>query len=454
MAHKIIKLPVADATSDELHIYADGTSGSDSNDGYDAARPKKTLQAVLDLIPIIIRHNIGVHLTGDFTMAADARMSARYFSTMNTGAAPVLVIDGGSALTTVADNAGSPWVADIHSSSSLGLSTLGWTIDQYVGYYIEVVSGPCAGQTRTIQGNTATTITPNRNWSGDPGLAQFRISRPTTTIRNKVLYFGDIDGYGYFAIQRLYFDGNMYPNFGGFGRSMCAYVSSIVSNQHQYGYAAGVTSPGGVMFTNFWYDPTTFAQQVANTTAQCGAGFLSTDLIDIYGGVVSVNSLVTKGSVAISCADGLMVWYGSRIMRGLSIKECRAYTPMPWDIANTGGYATTKISNSAGIGLLLENSRLRVASGDFSNSTSHAIAARRSMLELTGAVAGSGNAGAGVYAYDNSLVTTKIGSIPTITGTVGNLAVSSAAVQETTWADINAGTVVSVDSEQTLVKAV
>jgi len=52
----------ANSTVKELHLYADSTSGDDANSGKSLAQPKKTLEAVLDLVPSVIKHNVAVHL--------------------------------------------------------------------------------------------------------------------------------------------------------------------------------------------------------------------------------------------------------------------------------------------------------------------------------------------------------------------------------------------------------
>jgi hypothetical protein len=61
----------ATATRQVSHFYADGTGGSDNNNGLSAATPKKTLQAVFDIVPDVIKHTVIIHLTGTFTMAGD-----------------------------------------------------------------------------------------------------------------------------------------------------------------------------------------------------------------------------------------------------------------------------------------------------------------------------------------------------------------------------------------------
>lgn len=324
---------IATATRAESHFYADGTSGDDAKDGLPAATPKKTLQAVFGLVPDIVKHNTCVHLSGIFDEPGDT-----YF-TADVMLGKYLLIDGGSDVSVVADDGGSPWIADIASTTSIGLTTAGWVTDAYAGYYVEILSGVQSGQLVTIQGNDATTLTPFKNFSSSPGVgAQFRIAKA--------------------VIARA---------------------------------------------------PTVFKMNY-------GARALS---VKIWGH--ADNPSASGGSI----------------------------------IANSSGYATTKLGSAAVTsGLELNHSMLQIASGDISNCTSHGIVCDNSRLHLAGAVAGTGNAGAGVYAHSGSVVHIKDGAPPTLTGTVGDLAVSDPAAQESTWAAIDAGTPVAVLAEMTMAKEV
>ncbi|GAJ06569.1 unnamed protein product, partial [marine sediment metagenome] len=87
----------------------------------------------------------------------------------------------------VEDNSGSNFTADGYSISSIGDTSIAWAVDGYAGYWVEIVSGASGttGEKRTIQGNTADTITPTRNFTADPGDgATFRIVEPDTVIED------------------------------------------------------------------------------------------------------------------------------------------------------------------------------------------------------------------------------------------------------------------------------
>lgn len=187
-------IPVA-ATTDELHVYADYTNGDNGNDGLSLAAAKQTVHSAIEIIPYHARHNFVLHVSGAHPGAVPAVLN------INVDGGLFGIIDAGSALSVVADAGGVPWVADISSASSLGLTTAGWTINQYRGYAVEVIDGAAAGQTRSIHSNTATTITPGRNWSTDPGAAQFRIVQPLTTVAHGI----EINkiGTGSIRVQRM-----------------------------------------------------------------------------------------------------------------------------------------------------------------------------------------------------------------------------------------------------------
>jgi hypothetical protein len=61
------------------------------------------------------------------------------------------------------------FTADVASSSSIGLTTAGWSVDQWAGAWVEILTGPAAGQTRLVQANMLTGIGATLAISGSPG---------------------------------------------------------------------------------------------------------------------------------------------------------------------------------------------------------------------------------------------------------------------------------------------
>jgi hypothetical protein len=124
-----------------------------------------------------------------------------------------------------------------------------------------------------------------------------------------------------------------------------------------------------------------------------------------------------------------------------------------WLFPDSSGYATVSIDSSSGVGLLIKDSFVNIKDGSVSDNASHGIEVLNSRVLLE-SVGGSGNGGAGVYAHSGSIVHITDGSPPTLTGTVGDLAVSDPAVEESTWAAIDGGDPVQIAAESTVVKEV
>jgi hypothetical protein len=164
-------------------------------------------------------------------------------------------------------------------------------------------------------------------------------------------------------------------------------------------------------------------------------------------------SVSARGSKVNSLLGG-----GARIDGSLLVVDCDQVNQgeaFGYDIQDLAGFATSVISNASGTGIFVRNSTLWINSViDISDCGSHGIEIEHSLLKFSKATPGSGNAGAGVYAHSGSAVTIKDGSPPTLTGTVGDFAVSNPAVQEGTWAQVDAGTKFTISDEMTLIKEV
>lgn len=433
------------------HYYADGTSGNDTYcDGLVATAysagvvhcAKKTLQAVFDLVPFLVKHNTAVHLAGTFTS------DSGYLSRAVEKAA-YLVVDGGNAHTSVAG----PWTADIHSASSIGLTTAGWSVDAYEGYMMEVVDGTCAGQTRTIHGNTATTITPNRNFSADPGTASFRVARPTTEIAGGTLTVRNF-GESQIWVQNLYTSGAAV--IGSFGSSSggVSTFTHIVLNSSS---TKALQAEQGATGIDYRKRATTASWSLGAAATDSCAGVGS---IHVSGGitahvlasltsfsVVTKNLFVGNGGVMPNFAFGSransFTVGGSRLLA----KDGSAL------ITTSANFATTKFGGGA-IGIKLYSAAVRIGAGvDVSGCSSHGIEANNSYLWLDGAVTGTGNTGAGVYAHSGSVVHIKDGAAPTLTGTVGDLSFDGT-TQASTWAAIDGGTPAALAAEVSMAKQV
>jgi hypothetical protein len=428
----------ASVTTEELHVYADGTSGLDSNDGLTSSTPKKTLGAVFALVPDHVKHNTAIHLSGTFENMGTVRLASYIDANVN------LIIDGGDSVTVIDDNAGSNYAGDISSISSIGLSTAGWTVDEHAGYIVEVVSGAggTTGEQRLIHGNTSTTITPCINFSADPGAgAIFRIVRPATTFSGGSFqgFYIQTSGTGAVFLQRLYLSGTKSTIVINLSKSEVD-LALVVSDSSNAANGSLQSLNGGayLRLADFgYYDPNSFAfknTQKGGFSARNASGNVS-----LWG----IRQLSIKGSYfrRLSISNSYIVSFGNgcRVKGGSSALVARE--SMFGQIAFTDvNSATTKIDGSSGVGLSLVNSFMTIAAAiTVSDHGSHGIECDSSRLEMTEAVAGSGNTGAGVRAKNNSTVLITDGKAPTLTGTVGNLSFDGT-TQASTWAAIDGGT--------------
>jgi len=450
-------------TTGVLHVYADGTSGNDAWDGSAAAQtpgtligPKKTLQAVFDLVPDHIKHNTCIHLAGTFDEWSLALLDKALLNSA------YLVVDGGPGTTVVDNNGGANYAADINSVSTLGVTTAGWIADTHRGLLVEVVDGPAAGQTRMIQGHTTTTITPVRNWSVDPGVgAKFRIVRPATTLSASVtssflsIFVRGLSINTY--VQRIYLSGSKSSLATRGAGSGGVVFSGVVSRST----TAAFTFFGGTRSSDSFLDPDTFATYSAATGPLLGMSVKTTRL-QLRGSAV-FQTATWNGLVA----DAVFVASPNMITSGCSIRNLywagvnennnavlgTNYGQLLSGVA--AGYAVTRFGGGTGPGIQVRNGALEIGAGvDISNITGHAIEVQHGYLNLLGAVTGSSNTGAGVYAHSGSVVHIKNGAAPpTLTGTVGDLSFDGT-TQASTWAAIDGGAPAVSAAELSMAKEV
>jgi len=442
----------ADVTDAELHVYADGTSGDDANDGRTVGTPKKTLAAVFAMLPEVLEHNTAVHLSGIFTDPGVVSFGRVILNGV------YLVLDGGSSVT---QSAG-PFTATASDAARkyVTVSGAGWTPDVYAGYWLEVTSGSQIGTFRTIQENTADRITVCRLFAANPGLCDFRIVRPATTFLSSAghcaITFTGFSGSGTVLLQNVFINGtnpgfitylNTSYNSGRFWLNRLVFDSA-----GPYGF--GLSQTDILVLNDSGYNPDTFAY-VSNTGRGVGIRTGYAYLSDV--GPVSISTSYFKElrlhRAGMGWALSAATMFGGSRSNHVQITGCRPAV-IGNQIYNSSGFSPTKISGSPGVGLLVDNSYCGVGPAVIVESNaSHGIESRdQSTLVLNGAVVGSGNAGAGVYAHTHSAVRTKSGSPPTLTGAVGDCS-TDGSTEATSWADIDAGSPVSDLNEMTTIEA-
>lgn len=440
----------ADQTNATLHVHVHvhGTAGNDANDGLSAENAKATIAAADLLLPVVLGANCAMHLRGVNTLTSSVFLLSR---TLMRNVS--LVIDGGPDVDVVAPVGGGVYTADIASTTSIGASTAGWTAGAYNGYFVEILTGPAAGQTRMIrQDHTTTTITPTRNYSVSPGAgATFRIVKPATRITAaSALNFGIVgnDGYGFVRLQRVTIDDNCYTQIRA--NFAAVFLSHVVIDAPN---AAAVVINGcrgsSTQAVGEKMDPTTFVSDSGNTKPSVGLGVRGADGVRVLDSVVRFSSSYLS-HLQISNSQGA-------VLAGSGVRRITAWNTQSPDqasnpfLASSSGYAATKISGSASDGLLAIGSELTISGAvDFSDNAGHGIQSIRSLVQFVSTrPTGSNNAKAGVYARQGTSLLLAAGQTPTINGNGIDLAVDSPTIQASTWAAIIAGTPVASTAQVT-----
>ncbi|MFA5049015.1 MAG: hypothetical protein WC516_08380 [Patescibacteria group bacterium] len=413
-----------DKTTSIMHIYADGLTGLDKNSGI-FGFPKKTILSALNLIPYYIQHNVCLHLSNTFEDYGILQIEK------NIKAGCKFIIDGGSEITTIAG----PFISDIHSISSIGLTTMELDLDQYAGYWVSVFDKPL----RTIQKNNINVITPVRHYDSDPGPVAFNIVKPKTTLHansgySKLLF--SLTGQGTFCLQRLCFSGN--NSNWSIDRLNTGTANSYVSHIITTDTTMSDTVFGMSLLYGGLTDPNTFVQKSDITDGFCGVSKLNGQLSFYWPRAVFAFGCYVKsmkynnGSLTLN-----NIAQGTRIKQLYLNNANGVGSGYENAIQNTEGYATTSIGGGT-YGINLSNrSTLQIGSGvDVSNCSSHAIRVEDSRLILNGIITGDENIGAGIYANNNSTIELKEGYIPTITGNIGDLSFDGI-TEASTWNNIN-----------------
>jgi hypothetical protein len=415
----------------DLHLYANGTTGDDDNNGLTELTPKKTLVAISALVPEhIVQGTCHVHLNGTFDLSSNVEINSVVHGS------GCLIVDGGTALVEIA----ATQAADVSSVWTIGKSTLGLTTDQYAGYWVEILDGAAAGQIRTIFSHTATTYTVVEKFSVDPGNANFRIVRPATTITCSGImkrFTFACDGKGIGVIQGLYFSGSTITSLQGSGNSRAS--GCIIDSAH------GFECSGTV---DLWLVPFRYTGfETFDALLRTGFSVLTNPWVVSFYNIAALNL-----SSSVFLCDVVITGCRLNGPGGCRFKSIRMFNTSPMDdyysfyYFGSSYHQKTLISGAAGVGLRLDNCIIQIDSGGLvvNNCGSHGIELRHSFLEFIspGIVSGSGNAGAGIYVHSNSTVQFPNGQTPTLTGTIGDTT-TDGTTEASTWAAIDAGTPVA-----------
>lgn len=429
-------------TTKVLHVYADGTSGNDANTGKSGS-PVKTITKALELIPDVISHDTVLHLSGTFDLVAELG-SGTFLYVDKVIEGGLFLIDGGDAVIQAA--VGSTGITITGSDVDYVTATgAGWTVDQWKGYWIKVPSG----EIRTIQRNTADTIYPCQYFSAAPtGTLDIVRSATTITASSPKIFYLQCKS-DWCILQRLHFaaSSRLYAK-----TLNNVTLSGITLTNTSIATLMIIGVGGAITFSSFCYDPANPSSTLADLRLSVAA---IAGTIDHSG----TGTCVFHGTIAKHLVlNGVFLYnfyYGCNFgdVRLINTtKELTRAIGYPY-----GSDQIIRIGGGSGVGLSLENCvgvvSIYANRLDISNCASHGIEVNNSQLQFDGGISGSGNGGAGVYAHNGATVTTKAGTAPTLTGTIGDLAVTNPAIADATWAQITGGDTLASAVERTLVKA-
>jgi len=424
-------------TAGVFHAYADSSRPDDSGNGLSWATAKKTLEAAVAVLPDVAEDHVVLHLKGTFDI------SGSYVALNITmrGSGKYVLIDGGDEVNII----DGPYTATSGTTTSITDTARSWSQNALRGYFVEILDGPAAGYRYPIQSNTADTLVVGKTWTA-PGTSQYRIISPATEISaSSTAYFYYIGQSGHAVqFQRLFVGANIYLGSSA-GICLCnamTFSSIILSTSTSRIVSYG---PGSI---NFWYvlhDPDDPSSNLNTAKSRCGVSHLDggtgTPLSLNYVNIIIYGPNVLNSNVSSTDAKNF------RITSGNYIRSITATNASALLLGYSSSYGTDlKIGDGTTIGVNVKNSSVVVDKNmAIQNCGSHAFQLDNSTLECQDAVlSGSGNAGAGVYLKNRSSVIFKEGYMPTLTGTAGDIAVTSETEADATWAQVAAGDPVEI----------
>jgi hypothetical protein len=415
-----------------FHAYVDSSRPDDSGDGLTLATAKKTIAAGISVLPDTAVDHVVLHLKGALSISDYTLINLGSYGNLKR-----FLIDGGDDVEVVIG----PYTATSTTTTSITDTARSWAVNAYQGYAVEILDGAAAGYICTIQSNTSDTLTVGIAWP-DPGATpQYRIVRPATTIAKTAsghwFYFVGKANYRV-TIQRLRFIGDIYIG---------TYAPSSIMNfleladviQDGSGNARGFAcyNHSG---TIFWYtirDPANPGSSLDTSIKKRGVAFRGTTIyaaVSVTGSLLVYGPATISGTIAATNPVSSINFYAGAWAKKIDLAGAKL------NLGSSVGNGL--ISGSADVGISAKDSRIVVTGGDtaISNNASHGITLDNSVLEFVNAkLTGSGNGGAGVYAFNNSAILAKDGQESTLTGTVGDISVDGA-TELMTWADVEAGT--------------
>jgi len=405
-------------------VLAVSTTGSDTPSANRPARitrgdysafPFLTIQAAIDALAPVIRYggattanaliNIGVGNFAGFMvegMLASAGLQiagTRITSTLATGS-PTGTATGGTTRTLV--DAGATW-----------------TPDDLVGRYVNIASGPGAGQIKLIAANTATALTVADVSTSFGAGSVYTIEDSGTVITSaspKALALFPGIPYGVHLLRNL---GNMFLR----DLKIAAGTYRYYGNNNVRVFMIRVLARGAA--TVGLYEQSSFSVSWRDVGA-VGPSF-GIALYNIFNQAdLSTRGLLAQcASVGVdfqNCAGGGAIFgvYSRGTGTGLRVLAC----PSGMKFFNT-------IIDGASTGIGCQAATIGLRDTEIKNCTVGCFSLFMSQLYIESSLVGTGNAGWGLYAHEvaNAI---KISFTPTITGAAGEVTVDG--VTDVTWA--------------------
>jgi len=331
------------------------------------------------------------------------------------------------------------------AGTSLTVAAAGWTVNAFRGYWCEFISGPLAGETYLIRGNSADTIWFNGEWTLDPGTgSNFRIVRPETVIDGS---FGA--SFFNFGVQAKGLVMTWLQNFrttnGVVLYSQCETVGSSIN----YSHIIMENQPFGIFPFAHWpqdayleissalRDPTTTDCDLVVSPSRCGlsqnvapvaTNFINMAMLSIFDSVLPV--------LALNQCQGL--WIQDSSFGSVDARYSRIGRP------THAGFARCFVGDpnvpSVYPGIVLENGYAWVTGGIFVNC-SHAIELKKSGHAVIFGGMGD-NTLTGVYCHAGSSIDQYrdygVNGNCEITGNAGSVELSADGVTEVSkWANLD-----------------
>lgn len=429
----------ASCSQDTFHAYADSTRPDDTGDGLTLATAKKTIAAAIALLPNVAEGHVVLHLSGTFTLTESTTIST------NMQRNKKLIVDGGDSVEVLQG----PYNATSGTTSTLTDSARSWTVNQWQGYVVEILGTSNIGHRTTIQSNTADTLTVVQNWSSAITNNSYRIVRPATVITASIgvawFYYSGISQNDV-CFQRLRFSGNTIPGLANAAQCNLWRVTDVVYDGAYYFGAFN----GGLYLARTVFDPSNPDSYFSTTLNKAGVAYLGSNAKSVSITVTS-SAFITH---SVLKADVSMLTTILAVSNGAFVKKINAIGSSDVTLTLSANCRPVIIDGSASVGLNLANSKCTITGGTtiINNSTTHAVELSNAELNMIdGGISGSGNGNLGMYAHDGSIVKIASATPPTVTGTVGDVAVNDPTIPDT-WASVVAAGGLSSASEATIIK--